>query len=265
MIIIRILSIISSGRKNGHSSKIVSLLEEELKQISVQNNDCIHFETIFLTDYVIEHCRGCRACMDYGEDACPIKDDIPAIKTKMKEFDAVIFASPVYVGDVSSVMKALIDRLAYICHRQEFYDKCAIIVATTNVTSLKRTIRTIGAATYSWGFKVIETKGFKTDTSNDSIEILQLKYLNKITKLARKLYSEVKEKSYLNPSALAIATFKIQQKFRSNQELSSLIDYNYWKKHGWTDSKRKYYIEIKVSFRKKIISSILCCLFSVFL
>ncbi|MFX1470387.1 MAG: flavodoxin family protein [Promethearchaeota archaeon] len=264
MVIIRILSIISSGRKNGHTSKIVSLLEEELKQFAMNNNNFIQFETIFLSDYVIEHCRGCRACMDYGVDRCPIKDDIPKIKTKMKESDAVIFASPVYVGDVSSAMKALIDRLAYVCHRQEFYDKCAIIIATTNVTSLKRTIHTIGAAAYSWGFKLVETKGFKTETSNDSLKLLKYRYLKEISKLTRKLYSAVKEKAYLNPSALAIASFKIQKKYRSNKELSVLIDYNYWKEHGWTDSSRKYYIEIKVGLWKKLISIILYGLLTIF-
>ncbi|MFX0058353.1 MAG: flavodoxin family protein [Candidatus Hodarchaeota archaeon] len=263
MVRIKILSIISSGRKIGHTSKVVSLLEEELRQISAKNNEYLHFETLFLSDYNIQHCSGCRTCMDYGEDKCPLKDDIPIIKTKIKESDAVVFASPVYVGDASSSMKALIDRLAYICHRQEFYEKCAIIIATTNLTSLRRTIHTIGAATYSWGFKIVQTKGFKTITSNDPLETLQQRYTKEISRLARKLYSAVKKKSYLNPSALGLASFKIQQKYRSNPELSSIIDYNYWNKHGWNDSKRNYYIEIKVNLMKKIISRILFSFFSI--
>jgi multimeric flavodoxin WrbA len=261
---IKILSIISSGRKNGHTSKIISLLEEELNHISSINNDNLNFESLFLTDYKIEHCRGCRACMDYGEDKCPIKDDIPLIKAKIKESDAVIFASPVYVGDVNSAMKTLIDRLAYICHRQEFYNKCAMIIATTNRTSLRRTIHTIGAATYSWGFKTVDTKGFQTETSNDSIELIQKKYKKVISKLAKSLHLGVKEECYLNPSALSLASFKIQQKYRSNPDLSSLIDYNYWNNHRWTDKKRNYYIDIKVGLLKRIFSRILYGVFSIF-
>ncbi|MFX1496934.1 MAG: flavodoxin family protein [Promethearchaeota archaeon] len=261
----KILSIISSGRKKGHTSQIVSLLEKDVNQIVEHNHDFIHFETIFLADYNIEHCRGCRACMDYGEEKCPLQDDIPKIKSKIKEADAVVLASPVYVGDVNSMMKALIDRLAYTCHRQEFYDKCAMIIVTTNKTSLKRTIRTIGAATYSWGFKIIGTKGFKTSSSNDSLEILRHNYSKEISQLARKLYSAVKNKSYLNPSIIGLTSFKIQQKYRSNPELSNSIDYEYWKKHGWTDSKRRYYIRIRVSLWKKLLSRILYSAFLLFI
>ncbi|MFW9820502.1 MAG: flavodoxin family protein [Candidatus Thorarchaeota archaeon] len=263
MVKIKILSIISSGRKNGHTSKIISLLEEEIKRISSMNNDYLDFETVFLSDYKIEHCRGCRTCMDYGELKCPIKDDIQFIKSMMKEADAVVFASPVYVGDVSSIMNALIDRLAYICHRQEFYDKCAMIIATTNKTSLRRTIHTIGAATYSWGFKTIDSKGFKTTTSNDSLEALQQRYYKDLVKLAEKLYLGVKGKSYLNPSVLSLASFKIQKKFRSNPEFSSPIDYNYWNNHKWTDKKRIYYIDIKVGVLKRFLSRILYSIFSI--
>ncbi|MFX1234461.1 MAG: flavodoxin family protein [Promethearchaeota archaeon] len=265
MIRIKILSIISSGRKNGHTSKIISLLEEEVKQLVEKSLEYLHFETLFLSDYEIEHCKGCRACMDYGEDKCPIKDDIPIIKAKIKEADAIILASPVYVGDVNSTMKALIDRLAYICHRQEFYDKCVIIIATTNATSLKRTIHTMGAAAYSWGFKIVGTKGFKTNSSNDPLESLRQRYCKDILRLARKLYSAIKEKSYLDPSAIGIASFRIQQKYRSNPELSSKIDYNYWNERGWTNSKRSYYIDIRVGILKKILSQILYRVFLLFI
>ena len=258
----KILSIIGSGRKNGHTSKIISLLKEDIEKLSIENNESILFETIFLSDYQIDHCRGCRACMDYGKDKCPIEDDLPLIKAKMNESDAIIFATPVYVGDVSSAMKALIDRMAYMCHRQELYEKSAIIIATTNATSLKRTIHTIGAATYSWGLKTVATKGFRTTTSNDPKEILQKRYQKDISKLSRKLYSAVKQKAYLEPSAIALASFKLQQKYRGNPEVSSEIDYNYWQKKGWTDSKKEYFIDVKVGLGKRIFSKILYSIFN---
>ncbi|MFX1277340.1 MAG: flavodoxin family protein [Promethearchaeota archaeon] len=259
----KILAIISSHRKNGHTSKVISLLKEEMNNIALKNQEYIEFEKLFLGDHEINHCKGCRACMDRGEEYCPWKDDIPLIKSKIKDSDAVIFASPVFVGDVSSSMKALIDRLAYICHRQEFYDKCALILATTNATSLKRTIHTMGAAMYSWGFKTLGTKGFKTSSSNDSKEKLSKRYHKDISKLALKFYSGVKKRSYLKPSALSLATFKLQQKYRANPELSPPIDYYYWKEQGWTDQKRTYYIEHDARMATKFCSKILYGLFSI--
>ncbi|MFX1281837.1 MAG: flavodoxin family protein, partial [Promethearchaeota archaeon] len=260
----KILAIVSSGRKTGHTANIVSLLQLDLEQLAKEKKDSLQFELLFLVDYSINHCRGCRACMDHGEENCPLHDDLPKIKSKIDKADAVIFASPVYVGDLNSAMKALIDRLAYVCHRQEFYEKCAIILATTNKTSLKRTIHTMCAATYSWGFKTIARKGFKTYTSYDSIEILKQRYQKDISRLAKKIYMEVSEKSYLNPSSLSLASFKIQQKYRSNPELSSPIDYNYWHSKGWTNRTRIYYSENQISIFKKLSSKVLYILFLLF-
>ena len=261
----KILALISSHRKNGHTSKVVSLLKEDVEKLAIDCDECIEFEKLFLGDFEINHCKGCRACMDRGEELCPWKDDIPLLKSKIKETDAVIFASPVFVGDVSSSMKALIDRLAYICHRQEFYDKCALILATTNATSLKRTIHTMGAATYSWGFKTIGKKGFKTSSSLDSKETLKNRYSKDISQLAKKLFFGIKERVYLNPSAFSMAVFRIQQKYRSDPELSSPMDYAYWKKQGWTDPQRTYYIDYKAGWTKAMLSKMLYGLFSVFI
>ncbi|TXT66991.1 MAG: hypothetical protein BAJALOKI1v1_220024 [Promethearchaeota archaeon] len=240
---IKILNIIGSGRKKGHTAKICSLINQNLREMAKLENKSIEIEDLFLSDYTLKPCIGCRICMDRDENKCPLNDDLPQIKEKMHGVDGIIFASPVYVGDVSSLMKILIDRMAYMCHRQEFYKKCGFIIATTNATSLKRTIHTMGAALYSWGFKTIGTQGFKTETSNDPIEELETRYRKKLHKLSKKFYKGVKEKAYLKPSALSIATFKLQQKYRADPEYASSVDYNYWKEQGWTDSKQSYYIE----------------------
>jgi multimeric flavodoxin WrbA len=51
------------------------------------------------------------------KDSCPLKDVLPAIKTRMKNADDVIVVSPVYVDDVSGIMKNWIDRPAHVCRR----------------------------------------------------------------------------------------------------------------------------------------------------
>ena len=239
-------------------------MEEHLESFASKENEPLIFEKLFLGDYEINHCKGCRACMDVGEQFCSWKDDIPLIKEKMKNADAIIFASPVFVGDVSSSMKALIDRLAYICHRQEFYDKCSVIIATTNATSLKRTIHTIGAASYSWGMKNLATGGFKTATSNDSKEALKKNYDKKIKKIAKKCYFGVKNKEFLSPSLVSLITFNIQQKHRANPELSSKIDYNYWKARGWTEPTKKFYLDVNTNFGKYYMSKLLSKVINLF-
>jgi len=35
----------------------------------------IEFEYVFLKDYRIEFCRGCKLCFNKGEELCPLRDD----------------------------------------------------------------------------------------------------------------------------------------------------------------------------------------------
>lgn len=66
-------------------------------------------ESISLLDYNIRHCNHCMDC--FAEGQCSVKDDMPGLIRKFLDSDMVVFASPLYMDMVSSVMKAFIDRL----------------------------------------------------------------------------------------------------------------------------------------------------------
>lgn len=71
-------------------------------------------ERIFLPKMSIERCRQCDdrgwgTCRTEGR--CTIEDDIHAIVDKIKQADAIIFATPVYYSDLSESMRAFTDRL----------------------------------------------------------------------------------------------------------------------------------------------------------
>jgi multimeric flavodoxin WrbA len=66
-------------------------------------------ESILLVDYNIRHCTHCMDCFATGE--CSTQDDMPALIKKFADSDIAIFASPLYMDMVSSVLKAFIDRL----------------------------------------------------------------------------------------------------------------------------------------------------------
>ena len=93
----------------------VQEFEKNLKQYGE-----IDFEYVFLSDYHLEFCRGCKLCFDRGEEYCPLKDDRDVLLAKMEQSDGVIFATPNYAFQLSARMKNLFDRLAYIDHRPRF-------------------------------------------------------------------------------------------------------------------------------------------------
>lgn len=99
----KILSLIGSLRKDGNTSRIVSLIEKRLTDIAAKQGEIIEIERIHIGNANVQICRGCRMCFDIDEENCPLKDDILEIRAKMREADAIIAASPVYVEDVSGV------------------------------------------------------------------------------------------------------------------------------------------------------------------
>jgi len=252
----KVLTIIGSGRKKGNTSKVSSLLMKKIETLAKSEGEIIDVEELFLSDYDIRHCIGCRICMNRGEEKCPLDDDLPKIKSKVDKADAVIFASPVYVGDVSSMMKALIDRLAYICHRQEFYTKNAFVYSTSSGSGNGHTNRSIAGALISWGFNLLGTEGFKTDCFDTKEEIEQ-KYRRKLDRIAEKIFYGLKNQIYMKPSVLSLAMFKLQQRERANPEIAHPLDYQYWKDRDWADSSVNYYFKHKTGQVKMFLSKIL--------
>ena len=64
---------------------------------------------IKLSDYKIEPCKSCRACLKLGK--CIIDDDMSnVIIPLLLKSDAIVIGSPVYFNNVSAQTKAFIDR-----------------------------------------------------------------------------------------------------------------------------------------------------------
>jgi multimeric flavodoxin WrbA len=68
-------------------------------------------ENIFLVQRKISPCRGCFTCWIKTPGVCVIKDDMAELIRKFGESDIVVFATPVYVDNVTGIMKNFMDRL----------------------------------------------------------------------------------------------------------------------------------------------------------
>ena len=83
----KILTLVSSYRKNGNTAKIIQQVQEKMLDLADSQHVPLEFETIFLGHLNLLPCRGCRVCFDRGEQFCPLKDDLLEIKSKMKRAD----------------------------------------------------------------------------------------------------------------------------------------------------------------------------------
>ena len=102
------IAIVGSPRKKGNTE---ILTRHTLRAIGEEGLDT---ELISLAGLDIKPCTACMVCKK--EESCPIEDDLWPIYTKMKEADAIILATPVYVGSATAQIKALMDRTAYIAY-----------------------------------------------------------------------------------------------------------------------------------------------------
>ncbi|MBM3129433.1 MAG: flavodoxin family protein [Chloroflexi bacterium] len=234
----KILALVGSNRKKGNTTRIVQLIETRMQSLAQQHDTPLEFETIFLGDLDIHPCRGCRLCFDRGENACPLKDDIVSLRAKMDAVDGLILASPVYVDDVSGLVKTWMDRLAFVCHRPAFSGKCAYPIATVGGSSPNHTLRTMNAALLTWGFHLVGQAGFKMGAlaSPDEME----RYEPEATKVAEALFRAVSQRHASRPALVSLIAFKIQQ-LAWQREPPDSYDYAYWDGRGWLANERTFY------------------------
>lgn len=233
-----ILALIGSYRKQGNTARVVQLIGARLESLAAQHGRALNWEMLYLGDMDIRPCRGCRVCFDRGEDKCPLKDDVPAIKAKMDAADVLILASPVYVDDVSGLVKTWMDRLAYLCHRPGLGGKCAWTLATVGGSPTSHTLRTMNAALLTWGYHLVGQAGFKLGALAPVDEIERRR--PQIEQVADRLFDAVSRRRALYPSFISLLTFKVQR-LAWQRDDPTTYDYLYWKNQGWLEPGCTFY------------------------
>jgi multimeric flavodoxin WrbA len=248
-IAVKILALTSSYRKRGNTARIVEMIEAEMEALAAQRNEPIAFETLYLGHMEIEFCRGCRTCFDRGEERCPLRDDVPAIRAKIDAADGIILASPVYVDDVNGIAKNWIDRMAYVCHRPALADKCVYLVATVADSPTSHALRTMMMAFRTWGAHIVGQAGYKMGALMDPDEA-ERRFRGETAQVAENLFRAISEREYLRPSFLSLMIFKIQQLSWQQAADPDSVDYAYWEEQGWFDPSCTFYIEHRANSAK---------------
>jgi multimeric flavodoxin WrbA len=100
----KIIGFTGSPHKNGDTAWVVEQIIEGAKQGGVET---VSFSA---SSMGIKPCQGCFGCKK-GDDGCVIKDDMQEIYAELENADVLIFASPIYMGQMTAQAKAFMDRL----------------------------------------------------------------------------------------------------------------------------------------------------------
>lgn len=99
-----IVCLLGSPRAKGNSSWMANYLLSKFK-----GHKGIKTKTYSLCKLKYKGCIACYACKTKRQD-CSLKDDLTQVLNDVKACDLLIMSSPTYYGEVSSQLKAFIDR-----------------------------------------------------------------------------------------------------------------------------------------------------------
>ena len=116
-----------SARKNGNTALMIGYLFEELQKEGIET------EMVQLSGEHPHGCIACYQCFKNKNGRCVV--DIDCINNcieKMAAADAIVLASPTYFADISTELKALIDRCGMTsrANGHMFYRKLGAAIVT---------------------------------------------------------------------------------------------------------------------------------------
>jgi multimeric flavodoxin WrbA len=105
----KVVAFNGSPRTDGNTAILIGHVLRELEAEGIST------EVVQVGGEPIRGCTACRACHTSGTQRCINDDDIVnECIAKMVEADGIVLGSPVYFADVTTEMKALIDRAGYV-------------------------------------------------------------------------------------------------------------------------------------------------------
>jgi len=105
----KVVAFNGSARKDGNTAILVNAVFKELKKAKIET------ELVQLAGKKISGCIACGKCFENKDKRCVVANDVlNECIEKMLEADGIILASPTYFADISTNMKALIERSGFV-------------------------------------------------------------------------------------------------------------------------------------------------------
>jgi len=110
----KVVAFNGSARKDGNTAILIREVFAELEAESIET------EMIQLAGKTIHGCIACGKCFEKKNQRCVVDNDFAnECIEKMVQADGLILASPTYFADVSTEMKALIDRAGFVARANQ--------------------------------------------------------------------------------------------------------------------------------------------------
>lgn len=114
----KVVALNGSARKDGNTAILLNLVLDELKE------ERINTELIQIAGHSISGCRACYKCFENKDRRCAVKKDmLNGVLAEMEGADGILLGSPTYFSDVSSGMRAFIERCGFVARANDYMFK----------------------------------------------------------------------------------------------------------------------------------------------
>jgi len=238
----RVTAFVGSARKK-HTYHAVQQFMSNLQTLGD-----IEYEIVALSDYRIETCRGCKACIDKGEEFCPLKDDRDVLIEKMMASDGVVFASPIYSFQVSAIMKIFLDRLGFIFHRPRFFGKTFTDIVVQGIFGGPKIVKYLDFVGSGLGFNTV--KGRVIISLEPMTDKQQNKTYRVLAQLSRQFYKRLMKPTPSTPTLFKLMIFRMSRTSLKLMLDDNYRDYTYYRDKGWFES--DYFYPTRLGLLKKV-------------
>lgn len=234
----KILAICGSPHK-GNSYNVLSSIND--------NYPHVDFKIMMLKDLNLEQCQGCYSCVLRGEENCLLQDDRNIILDAMMAADGVLFATPVHVNHISTLMKQFIDRIGFIAHRPQFFGKSAMVMSVCAGFGSDKANEYMSGIFSVFGFKIVSSlelriaaKTEKEKTYNEEqIRIAFNRFISGIQKGLR---------NGIQPSLTQLIYFNVFKSISEKTQKTNRADYEFYK------DKNGFVVDTKINPLKNLIA-----------
>lgn len=239
--------LVGSPRRRGATFNAAEKFASNLEKLGG-----VETKIVWLGDYNIGMCRGCKLCVTHGEDRCPLKDERDLVIGEMLAADGFVLASPNYSWQVPGMLKVFLDRLAFAMHRPRLHGKIATAIVVEGIAFGSRVRKYLEFAEGSLGFDVV--KGSVSKTLEPMTQTAIAKMDDRLAKQAGRFHRELMKPAFQSPSLFKLAMFRMG---RTGVRLNAqgLLDWDYYRDQGWFES--DYFYPVRLGWPKKAIGAFL--------
>ncbi|HVI94044.1 MAG TPA: flavodoxin family protein [Anaeromyxobacter sp.] len=244
-----VIAFVGSARKQGVTYRATRQFLDDLESFGD-----VRSELVFLSEYDIGLCRGCKACFIQGEEFCPLHDDRDLLIEKMARSDGVVLASPVYSFQVSAHLKAFLDRLGFAFHRPRFHGKAYTSIAVEGLYGGRGVVKYLDFVGGALGFNVVKGSRIvcrkNPDTAHQPMLARELQQMEAaLARQSRRFHEQLMSPPFPEPTTFQLFAFRMARTSIELQLADDRPDHAYYRERGWFES--DYYYPTKLGLLKR--------------